>query len=116
MIKDYLNKTSCPYDLYSDPTHTIYKTLRLGRTLDRGAKSPEYMEGKSLASVAWTGFTQVLKNPSKTFKAGDWQQVGGEFLFVKQGEKWENTWAHKMRNTQDHAEVKEIKEVLGMGT
>ncbi len=44
-------------------------------------------------------------------KGGDQKQVGGEFLF----EGGEVRWCHRMRNTRDHVEVPELREVLGLG-
>lgn len=41
---------------------------------------------------------------------GDYKQNGGEYLF----EDGELKWCHRMRTTSDHAEVKELKQVLGL--
>lgn len=41
---------------------------------------------------------------------GDYKQNGGEYLF----EDGELKWCHRMKTTSDHAEVKELKEVLGL--
>jgi len=66
--------------------------------------------------------------------AGDMQQVGGEFLFEptalvengglhetpvtspagEDGEEKKVTWCHRMRNTRDHAEIPEVREILGL--
>lgn len=76
------------------------------------------------------GFVQGLKQikTGLAMKAGDLHQVGGEFLFEPVGDMTaspmvtpiqENgaekkiTWCHRMRNTRDHAEIPEIREVLG---
>ncbi len=83
----------------------------------------------------------------KTFQGGDYQQVGGEFMFepangimdtpvhspeddfnrqlgdrrgvegmLENGYSEEKrvTWCHRMRNTRDHAEMEELREVLGL--
>lgn len=81
----------------------------------------------------------------KIWKGGDYQQVGGEFLFEpldmntpiqspdgeeqrRVGDEKINgylghgigeeekriTWCHRMRNTRDHAETPELREVLGL--
>lgn len=60
------------------------------------------------------------------------QQVGGEFLFESENREGETpspaeenkelgdeveervTWCHRMRNTRDHAEIPELREVLGL--
>ena len=91
-------------------------------------------------------FVQSVKQMKggKALKGGDYQQVGGEFLFEplegcvdtpspltspadereKQlgfggldgqvGEEKRVTWCHRMRNTRDHAEIPELREVLGL--
>jgi len=41
---------------------------------------------------------------------GDYKQNGGEYLF----EDGELKWCHRMKTTSDHAEIKELKEVLGL--
>ena len=43
-------------------------------------------------------------------KGGDFWQVGGEFII----ESGEVTWCRRMRNTRDHAEMPEIKRLLGV--
>jgi hypothetical protein len=80
----------------------------------------------------------------KTWEAGDMQQVGGEFMFEPvdvttpicapvdrnenpfdddvgrreklgvEGEEKRITWCHRMRSTRDHAEIPELREVLGL--
>jgi hypothetical protein len=80
----------------------------------------------------------------RVFQAGDMAQVGGEFLFepvnentpmsspltemdkqlgngntngalsTGEGEEKRVTWCHRMRNTRDHAEIPELREVLGL--
>ena len=56
----------------------------------------------------------MLRNMTKighgAFQGGDYRQVGGEFVF----ENEEVTWCHRMRNTRDHAELEEVRQVLGL--
>ena len=44
-------------------------------------------------------------------KGGPPGQNGGEFLFEAEGKL---VWSHRMQCTQDHAEVEELMEVLGV--
>lgn len=44
--------------------------------------------------------------------AGDFWQVGGEFLFETDGHV---SWCHRMRNTRDHAELDQLRKELQMG-
>ena len=41
---------------------------------------------------------------------GDYKQNGGEYLF----ENGDLKWCHRMKTTSDHAEIKAVKEVLGL--
>ncbi|QDS76148.1 hypothetical protein FKW77_007375 [Venturia effusa] len=116
LIPQYLNTTSCPYTLYTDPTTSLYKIFNFGRTLDMG-KEPEYLKGKNMWGLSLGGMMQTIKTGWKARGGGDWMQIGGEFLFVKGGDedaKWGCEWAHRMRTTRDHAEIAELKGLLGM--
>ncbi|TVY93226.1 Thioredoxin-like protein [Lachnellula willkommii] len=150
LISMYQETTSCPFPIYADPTKKTYEELGMLRTLTLGAH-PEYMR-KSLMSAMVGSFVQSLKQMKggKAFQGGDYQQVGGEFLFepvnmatpicspdvsnadnerkklgegeVASGnlgggtfiEEKRVTWCHRMRNTRDHAEIPELREVLGL--
>lgn len=118
------------------------------RTLNLGTR-PEYQRRGTLLGMAQS-VVQSLKQikSGNLFQGGDYQQVGGEFLFepvrmatpitspadgplegmhanggiLGNGDKMgENegfeekriTWCHRMKNTRDHAEIPEIREILG---
>jgi len=127
MIPHYLKTTNCPYKLYADPTKGVYSALGMGKTLDLGSRKPEYIQQaawKSVVSSVWQGVS--WKHGGFATKGGDFWQVGGEWLFqkvVEKGgedpsgsgeEKWEVKWYHRMQNTRDHAELPEIRRVLGL--
>ncbi|KIW03574.1 uncharacterized protein PV09_05329 [Verruconis gallopava] len=112
IIERYKKDVPCPFDLYTDPGAKLYAQLGMIRNLGMGKDAPEYVEGKSMLKLSWDGFVNVLKQPQNAFKMGDWSQIGGEFLFIKDEEEWRCTWAHRMRTTRDHAEVRELKKVL----
>ncbi len=114
------------------------------RTLDLGER-PEYQR-RQLVSLMMASVVQGLKHlkDGKAFQGGDYQQVGGEFMFepvnistpigtpqeeqkqlegqrgvegmLENGyvEEKKVTWCHRMRNTRDHAEIPELREVLGL--
>ncbi|KAA8565298.1 hypothetical protein EYC84_011021 [Monilinia fructicola] len=148
LIPMYQEATSCPFPIYADPTKKLYDELGMMRTLNPGTR-PEYQRRGTLMGIAQS-VAQSLKQikGGKLFQGGDYQQVGGEFLFEpvrmatpitspaagpidgmhesggilgngdKIGEKegYEEkmvTWCHRMKNTRDHAEIPEIREVLG---
>jgi hypothetical protein len=154
LIPMYQEVTNCPFPIYADPTKKLYDELGMTRTLNLGAR-PDYQR-KGLVTVMMQSVVQSLKQlkGGKVLQGGDYQQVGGEFLFepvnmatpilsptVEQGNdenkqiRWNDTsngslgslgngsgygeekrvtWCHRMRNTRDHAEVPELREVLGL--
>jgi hypothetical protein len=148
LIPMYISQTACPFPVYADPTKKLYNALGMLRTLNLGSR-PEYQQ-RALGSLILNGFVQSLKQLpfGKTFQGGDYQQVGGEFMFEpasgdlntpigspeeenrqiggvgKKGvegmleggysEEKRVTWCHRMRNTRDHAEMEELREVLGL--
>ncbi|KAF2175237.1 hypothetical protein K469DRAFT_702862 [Zopfia rhizophila CBS 207.26] len=109
LIDMYVQTTSCPFPVYADPTRKLYDLLGMTRTLDLGKKKPEYLQSNLFVTTVQS-IMQGLKTGSGALKGGDLKQVGGEFLF----EDGEVKWAHRMRNTRDHAEVTELRRVLGL--
>ena len=62
----------------------------------------------SLPTLVLRSIYQGLAAGKNAIKGGDFKQVGGEFLF----EGGKVVWAHRMRNTRDHAEVDVLRGVL----
>ena len=60
--------------------------------------------------IVTSSFKNALFSGTKAIKGGPAAQNGGEWLF--QG--GECKFVHRMRNTQDHMEIKELREVLGI--
>ncbi|KAI9644124.1 hypothetical protein NHQ30_007477 [Ciborinia camelliae] len=148
LIPMYQEATNCPFPIYADPTKNLYNELGMMRTLNLGTR-PEYQRRGTLLGMAQSVVQSLkqIKN-GNLFQGGDFQQVGGEFLFepvrmstpiaspadgpnesmhasggilgngdkIGENEGYEEkrvTWCHRMRNTRDHAEIPEIREVLG---
>lgn len=108
MIPFYTKETACPFPIYADPTKKLHDALGMTRTLNMGPKSPEYMQDSVMVNAVKSIF-QEFRSGRKMMKGGDLYQVGGEFVF----ENGKVTWCHRMRNTRDHAEVSELRTVLG---
>jgi hypothetical protein len=104
----YTEATGCPFPIYAEPTRKIYDYLGMTRTYDLGTK-PAYMQTNVLINSVQSIF-QGLSTGRKALKGGDFKQVGGEFLF----ENGECTWVHRMKTTRGHAEVSEIRSLLGL--
>jgi hypothetical protein len=104
----YAETTSCQFPIYADPTRKLYDLLGMTRTLQLGSK-PEYMHSNMLINSVQSIF-QSLGTGKNALKGGDMKQVGGEFLF----EDGKCTWVHRMRTTRDHAEVSDLRSLLGL--
>jgi AhpC/TSA antioxidant enzyme len=108
-----VSTTGSAYPVLTDPDRALYIALKLGRSKSMGPKKPEYIKQSLFASVL-SGIAQGLSSGRNALKGGDFWQVGGEFLFVRKGDSWDVEWAHRMRTTRDHAEVSELRQILGM--
>lgn len=111
LIEHYRNTTGCPFPIYADPSRLLFKGLGMSLTLKLGGQ-PQYMHDVSVPAVL-KGFIKELRGMrmEERFQGGNMFQIGGEFLF----EQGEVKWCHRMKNMRGHAEVEEIKRVLGMG-
>jgi hypothetical protein len=105
----YLKTTNCPFPVYADPTRKLYDFLGMTRTLDLGKQKPEYIQASFMSGVVHSIY-QIVKTGHNALKGVDFKQVGGEFLF----DNGKIVWCHRMRNTRDHAEIPELRRVLGL--
>ncbi|KAG0646237.1 hypothetical protein D0Z07_8292 [Hyphodiscus hymeniophilus] len=140
LIPMYANVTHCPFPIYADPTKHLYNALGMVRTLNMGTR-PEYQRRGTVKGM-WQSVVQGISNlkGGKALQGLDWHQVGGEFLFEpidmstpitspefevnkqlngafpRDGyvEEKQVTWCHRMKNTRDHAELPELREILGL--
>lgn len=132
--------------MYADPTKKLYKELGMMRTLNLGSRPEyQRRDLLNIMLDGFLQSIKMMKG-GKALKGGDYHQVGGEFLFEpidasspasspdeeqkelghKTGqagmfqmghvEEKHITWCHRMRNTRDHAEIPELREVLGLDT
>ena len=70
-----------------------------------------------MSKITLRSIWQELKSGRQMLTGGDYSQVGGEFIFdVSADGAVSPVWAKRMRNTRDHAELSEIKSVLGAPT
>lgn len=121
LLPSYMELTHCPYPLYTDPSAQLYKKLGMQRSWSLGDKAPDYIQ-QSLLLGGLKSIVQGLKRlpTGDVTKAGEMDQNGGEFLFVRTGDEgfwgddWQVDWCHRMRNTRDHTEISELKRILGM--
>ncbi|KAI5369232.1 Putative peroxiredoxin-like 2A/B/C, Thioredoxin-like superfamily [Septoria linicola] len=108
LISDYAKRTGCPFEIYTDSSVQIHKTLGMVSTLKYAAQAPGYAQKsfmKNVVDSAWTALTS-----GHPLSSGPSAQNGGEYLF--QG--GELKWCSRMRNTADHTETQELKQVIGI--
>lgn len=105
LIREYIDKTGCKYDVYTDPTRAIYLALGMVSNLSLGERKPDYIK-KNFAGSVVGGIMEILTNPMAS--PGKKSQNGGEWIFVDGVLRW----CRRMRNTRDHTEVEELKKVL----
>ena len=109
LIEMYKSETGCRFTLLAEPTRKIYDTLGMTRTLELGAKKPDYFKSGLFAAIVQS-ISQGIRAGTGALRGGDIKQVGGEFLF----ENGKLVWSHRMKNTQDHTEVPEIRKIIGL--
>lgn len=107
LIGDYKRRTSCPYELYADPSRATYDLLDFTVTLANGHKAPGYSE-KSFASTVWYSFVNNLTAGSMMLSGGKRAQNGGELVWQDGKLKY----ICRMKTTTDHMPVAELRKVL----
>lgn len=80
------------------------------RSLELGPTKPDYVQSSVFAGTL-KSMGNMIKAGTGGLKGGDYSQNGGEWVWNENGEL---VWCRRMRNTRDHAEVREVEKVLGM--
>lgn len=120
LIKSYRAVTKIPktWQLYADPTTTIYKALGMHRSLSRGDHNPRYVQ-RSFSGNMWRSMVQGLRRipQGDAGGAGGWDVQGGEFLFETAGSgEIQLKWSHRMQHSRDHTEVDDLLYAIGLRT
>ncbi|KAG6003751.1 hypothetical protein E4U21_001754 [Claviceps maximensis] len=81
LIDMYAETTKWPYEMYTDPSGSLFNELGMMKTLALGSR-PVYMK-KSMVMSTIHSIGQALRAipGGMVLKSGDQRQVGGEFLF-----------------------------------
>ncbi|GAB7366525.1 hypothetical protein MBLNU230_g8515t1 [Neophaeotheca triangularis] len=110
VIASYKARTACPFDIYADPTRSLYGELGMVCNLRVGERRPGYVS-KGFWETTLGSVWEMVKRPGKAVGGGDYSQNGGEWVFERDGALG---WCHRMAVTSDHAEVGELRRVLGV--
>ncbi|KAF1984939.1 hypothetical protein K402DRAFT_413623 [Aulographum hederae CBS 113979] len=111
LINGYRKQTGTPWPIFADPSRRLFKALGMSWSMSMGPR-PEYMD--DISPVAW-GVGQweewkQVKGVKDRFRGGNPLQIGGEWLF----EDGQVIWCHRMKNMRGHAEISEVRKVLGI--
>ncbi|KAJ3783083.1 hypothetical protein GGU11DRAFT_758455 [Lentinula aff. detonsa] len=102
-----------PIENYSDPSLSVFHGLGMNsQTLARtptGEKKASYITKGIIEGSLWS-IWKALKNPLLIGKQGNIAQLGGEFIL---GLGNQCIFAHRMRHTEDHAEVLDLLDRAG---
>jgi len=106
-MPSYIETTSCPFPIYTDPSRQLYNLLGMTANIGMGSTRPQYQTESTMSTIL-SSLVGELKAGTKIFSGGDYSLNGGEWVC----EDGRVVWGHRMRNTRDHAEVEVLREVL----
>ncbi|PVG01731.1 hypothetical protein CPB86DRAFT_781105 [Serendipita vermifera] len=112
VVKDYKENINYPYPIYADPTRNLHKKLDLVVNLKgaaAGDKKKSYIP--SVAASTINSIMHGLSHITSVMKMGNFAQNGGDFVL---GPGLDVVYAHRMKNTQDHAEIEEVMKAAGV--
>lgn len=110
VVADYKHRTHCPFPIYCDPDRALYSALGMVQNLELGPKKPEYVQTGMVGGLVGSAMN-ILGSGMKARGGGNYSQNGGEWVWDERGVL---VWCHRMRFTRDHAEIGELKSVLGI--
>ncbi|KAJ6000609.1 hypothetical protein N7481_001018 [Penicillium waksmanii] len=106
MIIPYMEETTDEFPIYSDPSGKIYDKLQMNRTT-AFTDPPPYAE-LSLRSSFAKCMKQIWKRGLAGLKGGNWDQQGGEWIFVD----GKLRYAHRMEASNDHLTADRLMDIL----
>ncbi|KAF2483805.1 hypothetical protein BDY17DRAFT_115664 [Neohortaea acidophila] len=103
--------TDTHFTIYCDPSRKLYAKLGMLSNMSTApdGKKPGYLTKSKLENVT-SSLKNAVMSGADAIKGGHPAQNGGEMLFAN----GELVWFKRMRHTEDHAEVEELKQVLGL--
>lgn len=108
LIPQYIEQTGCPYEIYADPSRSLYNKLGLAITTAPPPEMPRYVKKYSLSFMA-----NLMRSFELVFKTGKVSggpivQVGGELIWID----GELQHMHRMKNAGDHMEVSDLIKLM----
>lgn len=99
------------FQILCDPSRKLYEKLGMMSNVNTApeGQDPKYIKKGAIENVAGSVKNAVLSGRD-ALSGGHPAQNGGEMLFAN----GELVFFKRMRHTQDHAEIEELKQVLGL--
>ena len=98
------------WPIYTDRDRALYERLGMVVNLKPSEQGqPEYINGSVMGNVM-SSMKNIFTSGKKGFQGGKYNQNGGEWVF----EGGKVVWGRRMRNTQDHTTIAELRGVLGI--
>ncbi|KAF9654060.1 hypothetical protein BDM02DRAFT_1190125 [Thelephora ganbajun] len=113
VIPFYKETTGFKGDIYADFSRETFRALDLKVTLEitpKGEKKKSYVPGSRFANVMESAWRMVT-HPKYIGRQGNIAQLGGDFIF---GPGPQCAFAHRMQHTEDHIEIAELVQLLGL--
>lgn len=106
-------EASYPFPIYADQSRKLYRLFEMQSNLEMPSAPSKYFQRSIFAVVARSAVQMVQRTwHGDAGSGGPISQNGGEILYEVEGDNVEVSWCHKMKNTQDHAEIDELRTVL----
>ena len=108
LIPQYLEQTGCPYEVFADPSRTLYRKLGLAITTAPPPEMPRYVKKYSLSFMKNIGRSLKLTAKTGKLSGGPIVQVGGELVWID----GELQHMHRMKNAGDHMDTTDLVKLL----
>lgn len=108
LIPQYIQQTGCPYEIYADPSRTLYKRLGMAAVTTPPPEMPQYVKKYSLSFMANLMRSFALTGKTGKISGGPIMQVGGELIWID----GELQHMHRMKNAGDHMEVSDLIKLM----
>ncbi|KAF2153890.1 hypothetical protein K461DRAFT_292591 [Myriangium duriaei CBS 260.36] len=108
LIPQYIEQTGCPYEIYADPSRSLYRKLGFALTTAPPPEPPRYVKKYSLSFMSNLMRSFALVGKSGKLSGGPVVQVGGDLIWID----GELQHLHRMKNAGDHMEVSDLIKLL----
>ncbi|KAF9793154.1 AhpC/TSA antioxidant enzyme-domain-containing protein [Thelephora terrestris] len=113
VIPFYKETTGFKGDIYADSSRETFRALDFKVNLEitpKGEEKKSYLPNSRFVNVMASTWRAVT-HPKNIGRQGNISQLGGDFVF---GPGPQCSFAHRMQHTEDHIEIAELIQLLGL--